>query len=182
MADEHTQLVVVDDPVDIVNGSGANGSPIAKEPHGALLGVNRTAILMREAIRLFALGWHGKRVADAIGVGQNTLSKWQSTPEWVEAAERFNTGADETVLSVRQRLELGCFRMLDVLLTVAEDSTNKGGERVNAADSWLDRSGYPRVKVEVGKHRHEFGVEHGFWDKLNAVKAEVVEHRQGGPQ
>lgn len=149
-----------------------------EEPQGATtLGVGRTSILQREAIRLFALGWTGQRIADALGVAASTLTKWQKAPEWSDAVERFNTGADDTVLSVRERLQLGSLRMLDVILGVAESPDAKHGDKLSAADSWLDRSGYPRMKVEFGKHQHNLSAEPGFWENFKAVQAEVKEQR-----
>ena len=133
----------------------------------------RVAIVQREAIRLSALGWADQRIADALGIGVRTLAKWRTDPKWVEAVERFNSGADETVLSVRERLSLGAMRMLDVMLSIAEDGDAKHADKLSAADSWLDRAGYPRMKAEFGKHEHTIRAEPGFWERLTAVKAET---------
>ena len=143
------------------------------------LNAGRTSILQREAIRLFALGWTGQRIADAIGISGSTLSKWQGAPEWADAVERFNSGADDMVLSVRERLQLGSLRMLDVILGVAESPDARHGDKLNAADSWLDRSGYPRMKVEFGKQQHVLSAEPGFWDRFQAVRAEVDAQKGG---
>jgi len=144
------------------------------DPQGATtLGVGRTSILQREAIRLFAHGWTGRRVADALGITEHTLTKWTRDPEWAEAVRRFDEGADDTVMSVRERFQLGALRMLDVILGVAESPDAKHADKLSAADSWLDRSGYPRMKVEFGKHQHNLSAEPGFWERFQAVREEV---------
>lgn len=141
----------------------------------------RTSIVQREAIRLLALGWTEQRVADALGLSRMTLGRWRETPEWTQAVERFNTGADETVLSVREQLQLGAMRMLNVILGIAEAPDAKHGDKQNAADSWLDRAGYPRIKAEFGKMDHIIRAEPGFWERFNTVKAEAMEHTNGDP-
>jgi len=95
----------------------------------------RLTVKQRRAIEALLCGSTKGQAADAAGVTPRTLTRWRSQPEFDdELRRRSNQAIDDAT----RRLTGGLDRMVEVLLSVAEDVESPASVRVRAALGWIN--------------------------------------------
>ncbi len=100
------------------------------------LGNSKLSTKQWRAIEALLSGSSKKQAAAAAGVLPRTLSRWLT--DNVEFSNELTRQSKASVHSAARRLTGGVGRMLDVLVTVAEDTNELSGVRVRAALGWLN--------------------------------------------
>lgn len=100
----------------------------------------------RNILRLYALGYTIKEIAERIGCTQATVSNIVNSELGRTHTEVFRRGIDNAALDSAIRLRAMAPAALDVIEGIIQDENAPAALRLRAAQDTLDRAGYGAVK------------------------------------